>query len=135
MIAVQEHTKIPVPKVLAWSCDASNPVGAEYIIMEKACGVQLFKKWGDMSEKQQIRFMRDLTRLEGELAAIRFPANGSLYLRESIADDDTNIPLDSDMDPRELFCIGPSCERGWFVQSETTSFRSRFNRGPCELAP
>ena len=32
------HTTIPVPKILAWNSDPKNPVGAEYIIMEKAPG-------------------------------------------------------------------------------------------------
>lgn len=29
------HTNIPVRKVFAWDSDAANPVGAEYMIMEK----------------------------------------------------------------------------------------------------
>lgn len=38
------HTNIPVPKIFAWDSDAANPVGAEYMIMEKvsARGVDNF---------------------------------------------------------------------------------------------
>lgn len=32
---------IPVPRVLAYSADDKNPVGTEYIIMEKAVGNEL----------------------------------------------------------------------------------------------
>ena len=40
---VQTHTPVLVSRFLARSPDASNPVGAEYVIMEKAPRVQLFK--------------------------------------------------------------------------------------------
>ena len=44
---------IPVPRVFAWSSDKDQPVGAEYIIMEKAPGEELGKSWSsmDISEK------------------------------------------------------------------------------------
>jgi hypothetical protein len=130
-MAVRTHTQVPVPKVLAWSSDPSNPVGAEYIIMEKASGIQLFKAWGAMSDYDQFRLVKHLTKLEGELAAIRFPASGSLYLCESMSDDDMYVALGSDMDPSGRFCIGPSCERGWDAQGKAAP-SSPFNQGPCE---
>ncbi|CAN9169807.1 unnamed protein product [Alternaria alternata] len=55
-----------LPKVLAWNEDASNPVGAEYIIMTKAPGVQLFKVWGDMDELDRIQVVRQLAEFEGQ---------------------------------------------------------------------
>ncbi|KAF2470775.1 uncharacterized protein BDR25DRAFT_334347 [Lindgomyces ingoldianus] len=102
----------------------------QYIIMEKAAGIQLFKTWGAMSEYDQFCLVKQLTKLEGELAALRFPASGSLYLCESMADDDIYVALDPGMEPSGQFCIGPSCERGWYAQSKTTSSHSPFNRGP-----
>lgn len=45
---VRTHTKILVPRVLTWSSDASNRTGTEYIIMEKAMGVQLVTYHGLM---------------------------------------------------------------------------------------
>jgi hypothetical protein len=128
---VNTHTQVPVPKVLAWNSDPSNPVGVEYIIMEKAPGVQLFKAWDDMSDADQFHFVLKLTELEGQIAKIRFPANGSLYLRESMGNSDAFVNLDSEIDPSGQFCIGPSCERGWHPQGTTTSLQSCFNRGPC----
>ncbi|RYO13723.1 hypothetical protein AA0121_g8373 [Alternaria tenuissima] len=110
-----------LPKVLAWNADASNPVGAEYIITTKAPGVQLFKVWGDMDELDRIQVVRQLAEFEDEMTDIRFPASGSLYLRHSMAADDACIAMDLDMDPSGEFCIGPSCNRGWYTAAETAT--------------
>ncbi|CAN9147029.1 unnamed protein product [Alternaria alternata] len=118
-----------LPKVLAWNEDASNPVGAEYIIMTKAPGVQLFKVWGDMDELDRIQVVRQLAEFEGEMTDIRFPASGSLYLRHSMAADDTCMALDLDMDPEKEFCIGPSCNRGWHTAAEIANSR---HQGPWQ---
>jgi hypothetical protein len=32
---IAERTSVPVPKIYAWNSDASNAVGAEYMVMEK----------------------------------------------------------------------------------------------------
>ena len=36
---------LPVPKVLAYAASSDNPVGAEYIIMEKVEGESLASRW------------------------------------------------------------------------------------------
>ncbi|PGH10605.1 hypothetical protein AJ80_07456 [Polytolypa hystricis UAMH7299] len=127
---VHAHTQVPVPKVLAWSSDSSNPIGAEYILMEKAPGVQLFKRWGDMSDYDQLLLVKGLAKMERELTNIPFPANGSLYLRESMASNDKYELLNPDMDPTGQFCIGPPCEQGWISQNEMASSQSHLNLGP-----
>ncbi|KAJ6018526.1 hypothetical protein N7499_003275 [Penicillium canescens] len=106
---IRKHTSIPVPRVLAWSSNNSNAVGAEYIIMEKAAGVPLFQVWGSMAEFDQLQLIRNLTQIEAQLSAIHFPAYGGLYLRTDI--EQPNKPLDDELDPS--FCIGPSCDRGY----------------------
>ncbi|KAH6642459.1 kinase-like domain-containing protein [Boeremia exigua] len=121
---------VPVPKVLAWDSDPSNPVGAEYIMMEKAPGIQLFKIWAEMSDWDKLCIVQQLTKLEGQIARIRFPASGSLYLCESMGDNDTYVSLGRESDPSGQFCIGPSCERGWHPPGMTASLRSAFNPGP-----
>ncbi|KAI2962431.1 hypothetical protein CBS147323_7335 [Aspergillus niger] len=53
---LQANTTVPIPRILDWSDDATsinNPIGSEYIIMEHANGVQLHKKWHEMSDKQR----------------------------------------------------------------------------------
>jgi hypothetical protein len=32
---IAAHTSVPVPKVYDWNADQTNPVGAEYMIIEK----------------------------------------------------------------------------------------------------
>ncbi|KAI2738009.1 hypothetical protein DTO012A8_9992 [Penicillium roqueforti] len=46
---------LPVPRVYAWSSRApENPLGAEYIIMEKQSGVVLNDVWDTVKEKQKV---------------------------------------------------------------------------------
>ncbi|RHZ63822.1 hypothetical protein CDV55_106457 [Aspergillus turcosus] len=87
---VKSHTSIPVSKVLAWSCDALNPVGIEYIVMEKAKGRQLVEAWGEMDQPQKFKVIQNLVRLESQLASVKFP-------------DD-------------VYCIGPVYNASWFPQ-------------------
>ncbi|KAH7395252.1 kinase-like domain-containing protein [Phaeosphaeria sp. MPI-PUGE-AT-0046c] len=124
------HTQVPVPKVLAWNSDPTNPVGSEYIIMEKAPGIQLYKIWDEMSDWDRLCVVKHLTKLEGEMTEICFPASGSLYLRDSMPDNDKYVALDLEVDPSGRFCMGPSCERGWHASGKIASVHSRLNRGP-----
>lgn len=126
---VQKHTTIPVPRVLAWSSDMSNAVGAEYIIMERVPGVQIFKKWDEMGESNRVSIIKRLTQWERELSEIQFPAYGSLYFKISLNDTEM-IPLDSSIDPQGEFCIGPSCDSSWFIQG-SHQLPSGFLCGPC----
>ncbi|KAH6638729.1 kinase-like domain-containing protein [Boeremia exigua] len=132
---LHNHTPVPVPKVLAWNADSSNPVGAEYIIMEKAAGCQLVKKWGEMEDLSHFEFIKNLCKIEADLAAIAFPANGSLYLRESMRAGDKYKPLAPEIDPSGSFCIRTSCERSWFGKDEAESIQARFDRGPWPTLP
>ncbi|KAF1912281.1 kinase-like domain-containing protein [Ampelomyces quisqualis] len=127
---ITAHTRVPVPKVLAWSSDASNPVGVEYIVMEKAPGQQLFTTWSTMTVEEQFNLVEQLTQFEAELASIPFPANGSLYLRESMTDGEPWVALDRTVDPSGQFCIGPSCERAWSAQGNMMVPPSQINNGP-----
>ncbi|OJJ50336.1 hypothetical protein ASPZODRAFT_110635 [Penicilliopsis zonata CBS 506.65] len=122
---INKHTSIPVPRVFSWSSDNSNPVGAEYIFMEKAAGVPLCQQWGAMSEFEKLQLIKNLTKLEAQLAAIRFPAYGGLYLRAEMSG--LNRPLDGDINPSQSFCIGPSCDREFY-----SDMSMKLNRGPWD---
>jgi hypothetical protein len=104
-------------------------VGAEYIIMEKAPGVQLFAKWKTMNEEQRCYLVQYLANIMGEIANYQFPAYGSLYLRESMAKDDASIDLSPEMDPSGMFCVGPSCDKDWYAQDKA----QHLHPGPCEF--
>ncbi|KAL8724041.1 MAG: hypothetical protein Q9166_008165 [cf. Caloplaca sp. 2 TL-2023] len=129
---VNSFTKVPAPRVLGWSADATNPVGAEYIIMEKAPGIQLFKIWEDLSATNRLNFIKSLTQLEHQLASIHFPAYGNLYLRQSISQASNRILLDSSLDPAALFCVGPSCGPAWTDGTSPADLDSNLHMGPCE---
>ena len=130
---VNSHTTIPVPKILAWSADPSNPVGAEYIIMQKAPGIQLFKVWDDITEADRLNLIKGLTQLENQFAAVRFPAYGSLYFRHSISKASERILLDSSVDPTGLFCVGPACGPAWTDGISPADIQPDIDAGPCEL--
>ncbi|OJJ51377.1 hypothetical protein ASPZODRAFT_127446 [Penicilliopsis zonata CBS 506.65] len=112
---IRTRTTIPVPKVLAWSSDTTNAVGAEYIVMERVPGIQIFKKWDEMGESNRISLIKRLTQWEHELSEIQFPAYGNLYYKSSLSDSET-VPLDSSIDPEGEFCVGPSCDPSWLIQ-------------------
>ncbi|KAL3449523.1 kinase-like domain-containing protein [Aspergillus insuetus] len=113
---IRRYTSIPVPRVFSWSTDESNPVGAEYIIMEKAPGVQLYERWGGMKVIEKLDLIELLVQLEGQLSAISFPAYGGLYLRAD-ADRLRHHDLDASLDEQQSFCIGPSPDRSFGVDA------------------
>ena len=131
---VRKHTSIPVPRVLAWSSDSANPVGAEYIIMEKAAGIPLFQKWAELPEIEKLELIKNLTKLEAQLSSIRFPAYGGLYLRADARDPkDYYQPLAGSIDELNAFSIGPSCDRSFHKGPATCSTQPDIdgNQGPC----
>ncbi|EIT78866.1 hypothetical protein Ao3042_04679 [Aspergillus oryzae 3.042] len=107
---VRKYTSIPAPRVFSWSSDNSNPVGAEYIIMEKVAGVPLFEQWGKMAEIEKLELIKNLTKLEAQLAAIRFPAYGGLYRQADVSSLQCQ-------DLNGSICIGPSCGRSFSTDS------------------
>lgn len=45
---LRTRLKMPVPQVFAYSSDPLNPVGSEYIIMEKVDGEDFISRWIDL---------------------------------------------------------------------------------------
>ncbi|TVY31985.1 Altered inheritance of mitochondria protein, mitochondrial [Lachnellula subtilissima] len=114
LVCLRSHTTVPVPQVLAWNSDPSNPVGAEYIMMERAPGIQLFQKWDDLDGDNRLSLIKQLTEPEHQLASIPFPASGHLYFMESILEK-KHILLDSSVDSTSQYGIGPLCHRSWDI--------------------
>ncbi|KDB21349.1 hypothetical protein H109_06715 [Trichophyton interdigitale MR816] len=108
---VKQHTSVPVPEVYAWSSDPTNPVGAEYIIMEKAAGIPLFKIWGEISLSDKLELVKRLTAFERELCSLQLPAYGSLYLRSFGGGLPNFKPLGIEADPSQSYCVGRSADR------------------------
>ena len=105
---MRDRLKIPVPKVLAYSTQAStNSVGAEYIIMEKCPGIELGRVWDDLPGKMRIEVVRQLAGFTARLSKACFPAYGSLYYSKDISDVNSE-PVD------DTFSVGPTISRTWF---------------------
>ncbi|RAL17480.1 uncharacterized protein BO97DRAFT_447899 [Aspergillus homomorphus CBS 101889] len=96
------------PEVYVWCSDPTNPVGAEYILMEKILG-------------ERYKLIDRILQMEKELESCRFPAYGSLFLRDSLLSGYRHYSLFSDLDPTGMFCIGPSCNRAYSTSAEIPS--------------
>lgn len=100
---MQANTRIPIPKILDWSDDASNVIGSEYIIMEHAPGILLLEKWSTMDVGEQLGCMKAICYMLKEIINLDFPAYGSLYFAKT-----PYLPTSKLLLNRE-FCIGPHC--------------------------
>ncbi|KKK25465.1 hypothetical protein AOCH_004383 [Aspergillus ochraceoroseus] len=83
---------IPTPKVYDWCSTRANPVGAEYIIMEKLDGTPLGDIWYTVTPKEQHSIMKQIIEWEARLMSLKFPASGSIYYQKDIPFERT-IPL------------------------------------------
>ncbi|KAL5323625.1 hypothetical protein ACEPPN_008164 [Leptodophora sp. 'Broadleaf-Isolate-01'] len=107
---------IPTPRIIAWSADRNNPVGAEYIIEEKAPAKPLGKLWQDWDEwpmKDRFTIIEQIVEIERKLTSTRFAKSGCIYFREDIPNSDalvTKPPLCSSI--LERFTLGPLVDRG-----------------------
>lgn len=115
---------VPVPKVLSWSSNADNPVGAEYIIMEKAQGIQLQEVWDVMCPVQKCKFLAGLVDIEAKLSSTNIQAYGALYYDGDIADGKCVYNENG----LTKFCIGPSIRRLFW---ENKKAEMNIDRGPC----
>jgi aminoglycoside phosphotransferase (APT) family kinase protein len=77
MDLVRSHG-LPVPRIYGYSITAENPVGSEYIIMEKVAGQEMGHTWPSLPTKCRKSVTLDIARLEGLLFAIQLPASGGL---------------------------------------------------------
>ncbi|KAF8071670.1 kinase-like domain-containing protein [Lyophyllum atratum] len=120
--------KIPTPRVLAWSGTANasvNPVGAEYIIMEKAPGIDLRTRWPLVTVgSDALAFVNDFVDMERKFERVSFSQIGSLYFKEDVPSGLRDRPLfspDVDLDgdetikaAAEKYRIGPMSDRQWW---------------------
>ena len=127
---VQSKTSIPIPKILDWSDDASNPIRSEYIIMEHAQGVSLHQRWPELDIGGQLRCIEAIYKKLVQAARLRFSGYGSLYFADTpyIAASE-KLPLNQE------FCIGPHCGS---IYWNCNPIQPRYyhkvmpNRGPCK---
>ena len=122
----------PIPSVYDWSSSTSNPVGAEYMIMEKVQGIELQSICYSMDVQQRMNVVGKIVDLEKTLFSIPLPANGSIYFKDTEAIQVAEkVGIVSDM-TEDKFCIGPSTEYLWWYQGRE---KLRVNRGACRNGP
>ncbi|EEH09420.1 conserved hypothetical protein [Histoplasma capsulatum G186AR] len=79
MIYLQQHTCIPTPAIFDWACesDPGNPLGVDYILMEKLDGKPL--DWQATTPRQKEKIMQQLIDIFLEIEKHPFEAMGSLF--------------------------------------------------------
>ncbi|KAF2280805.1 uncharacterized protein EI97DRAFT_409041 [Westerdykella ornata] len=102
---------IPVPHMYGYSPKSDNPVGTEYIFMEKAPGVSLASQWTSLTEGQIRKVTKSFVDIEQKFFQIAFGATGSLYSKKDIPLQ-LQAPLYSanfvaERPETETFCVGP----------------------------
>jgi len=136
----REVLNIPTPRVFAWSGRANasiNPVGAEYIIMEKAAGVDLRSRSQFITSGSDVLpLVNDFIDIEQRFERVSFSQIGSLYFKEDVSSELRDRPLFSpNVDPdrdetmkaaAEKYRIGPLNDRQWW-RAELD-----IDRGPCQ---
>ena len=102
---IQEHTFVPVPRIVAYSSTADNELGFEWILMEKIPGVSLKSVWREMDIETKERETRAVAQYVKQLRdQCSFDVIGNLYLREDILDGTTRTLPTTD----DRFVIGPT---------------------------
>ncbi|KAH7400575.1 hypothetical protein DE146DRAFT_467040 [Phaeosphaeria sp. MPI-PUGE-AT-0046c] len=97
--------------------------------MEKVGGEELENTSYTMTEKERMAVVEKIVDIERMLFAINFPANGSIYFKDSLgaipSEDDISLAAKDDRTDR--FRIGPSVEYLWWYQRRN---ELDVNRGP-----
>jgi hypothetical protein len=120
---------IPVPKVLCYSTDADNPVGAEFIIMEKLPGRPIGDRWFDLTEDQRLKIISEVVQTETKLSKIDLPAYGSVYYERDLPADMSRSAITPTSDNQGL-CIGPHVSLRWWYKERGSI---HLDRGPRKL--
>lgn len=116
--------KLPVPEILAYSTSSDNPVGAEYILMERVEGDSLSSRWLSLTSDEVKDIMTQIADIERKIFDFDFPAYGCLYHKKDLREGETQIPVMED------FCIGPiSARQFWYRERSETEI----DRGSCKL--
>ncbi|OAT01984.1 uncharacterized protein BDCG_17325 [Blastomyces dermatitidis ER-3] len=124
----------PAPQVYAWNfrVDRSNPVGAEYIVMERVQGIRLARVWDSLQLQDWIKICLQIFKYrKKKWTAAKFSQFGSLYYCQDIESaapgtqlyvDEAGYSVDSSQ-----FTVGPAVGREWVDDGR---WNLRGDRGP-----
>lgn len=131
---------LPIPRIYSWSSEASNPVGAEYILEEKAPGQPLGTIWDKLALEVKLDLVNQIVDIDKKFASISFPKHGYIYyeadLRASpfqyeLLDLNDSSKFDSFQNKQPpLFAIGPSASPNHWEREKA---KMKLDRGPCKF--
>ncbi|OGE47113.1 hypothetical protein PENARI_c063G08313 [Penicillium arizonense] len=111
---IRDKMGLPIPRIYDWSADECNPVGAEYILEEKASGQPLGAIWGGLSSEIQSNIVNQVVDAEKKLASISFPKHGYIYYESDLKSTSAKyerLQSPSIQDAQApAFVIGPSAD-------------------------
>jgi len=82
---VAEHTRIPVPRVIAHDITKDgNGVGSPYILMTKVEGAPLSSVWNDMDDDKREFILRQVVDILLQLSSVRFDRIGALFKGDGV---------------------------------------------------
>lgn len=129
---------------------ADNPVEAEYILMEEACGTSLGDVWEDLGIHSKDKIVKDIVSIEQKLLSVSFsrlaPQDttwkttdtvryGNIYFAKDSfpgcekAEVSGDISEELKKEVEERFTIGPVVEHVFWRRDQTSM---PMERGPCE---
>ncbi|KAF9736412.1 hypothetical protein PMIN07_008230 [Paraphaeosphaeria minitans] len=126
---------VPVPRVLAWSCDAANnSVQAEYILEEKVPGVRLGAVWHRLTWEKKLAIVDQVADFDGSLSATRFKTHGCIYFKEDLQrltgnSDAIQLISDQQHSTLEQYAIGPLTKAELWVSGRE---QLDIDRGPWQ---
>ena len=131
---IRNILKTPAPKVYAWNSRSDNTVGAEYIIMEKMPGTQLYHVWNSMKLVEKMQLRLNLAQLQKAWLSASFSQFGGLYYAKDLGCKPSKFYLYTDEQGEKKhdsrFAIGPTTGRDWF---DCERKELKIDRGPCKL--
>lgn len=134
-VQVRNVLGLPVPKIYAWNSNAaSSTVGAEYIIMEKAPGIELGRAWPELNGNERRKIIQRLVQYQKNFTASTFPGIGSLYYARDLDEGLPCIPIKENKGINASvsgdFVIGPINDQRLFEQGRGDV---ECDRGPCKF--
>ena len=120
---------VPVPQVYGYSINADNPVGVEYILMEKIKGKALGEIWFTLSQKDRIKVLSGIVEYEAKLFSLTFPACGSIYYDKDLPPEMGRVQCSSGSKGDPL-CIGPDASLKFWHETRSAL---EIARGPCKF--
>ncbi|KAL1634492.1 hypothetical protein SLS58_010645 [Diplodia intermedia] len=125
---------LPAPTVLAWNSHSrvqDNPVGAEYVLVDKFPGVALESVWDDLSPASVHKLMEQLAGYQDNLLSRTFRQIGAIYYADQAGPTSTGPLVYTDGDGKEIqdtrFTVGPVINLNW-VKSDRRKLEC--DRGP-----